>query len=334
MNKVLHLANSLRSAGIDADVDQYTTSPPEGWPAWCKRQIEEADFVLLVCTDAYQRRFDNNAEVGAGLGTCWEVPIIRQLLYDAGSSSRRFVPVLFKEASAEYIPIAARGFSSFVLDSETGFEGLLRFLLNQPHVRKPTLGSESVLERQGDVRSRAVTMGRIADTLHGRGDLDEALRILMEEVLPAFDRLGDVRSRAVTMGRIADILQARGQLNEALRIRREEQLPVFERLGDVRWRALTMGRIADILQARGRLDEALRIRREEQLPVYDRLGDVRSLLVGRANLALSLLGRNSDSDRAEAGGLLCLALADARRMQLPEAEQIEQILGAHGLSCD
>ena len=191
-----------------------------------------------------------------------------------------------------------------------------------------------VYERLGNVRERAVTMGQIADVLQARGELDEALRIRREEQLPVFERLGDVRERAVTMGYIADILQSRGELDEALRIRREEQLPVYERLGDVRSRAVTMGKIADILQARGELDEALRIRQEEQLPVYERLGEVRLLLVGRANLALLLLTRNHDGDHEEARRLLCLALADARRLRIPEAQQIEAILAQLGLACD
>ena len=90
-------------------------------------------------------------------------------------------------------------------------------------------------------------MGQIADILQARGQLDEALRILQQEVQPAFERLGDVRSKAVTMGQIADILQARGQLEEALRIRKEEELPVYERLGDVRSRAITQVKIAMLL---------------------------------------------------------------------------------------
>ena len=36
-DRVLDLANRLREDGIDAEIDQYETSPPEGWPAWCKR---------------------------------------------------------------------------------------------------------------------------------------------------------------------------------------------------------------------------------------------------------------------------------------------------------
>ncbi|MFD2233224.1 CHAT domain-containing protein, partial [Phaeospirillum tilakii] len=51
------------------------------------------------------------------------------------------------------------------------------------------------LGEAGDVRSRAVTMGKIADILQARGELDAALKIRQEEELPVYDRLGDVRSR-------------------------------------------------------------------------------------------------------------------------------------------
>jgi tetratricopeptide (TPR) repeat protein len=179
---------------------------------------------------------------------------------------------------------------------------------------------------------RLPLLDELADLHYRMGDLDEALRIRREEEIPVYERLGDVRSRAITQGQIADILQARGDLDEALRIRREEEIPVYERLGDVRSRAITQGQIADILQARGDLDEALRIRREEQLPVFERLGDVRSLLVGRANLALLELAR-TPPERGEAQHLLCQALADARRLRLPEEEQIVAILRSNGLEC-
>jgi tetratricopeptide (TPR) repeat protein len=96
-------------------------------------------------------------------------------------------------------------------------------------------------------------MGRIAEILQARGQLDEALRIYQEEALPVYERLGDVRSKAVAMGQIADILQAQGQLDEALRIHQEEALPVYERLGDVRAKAFTMGRIADIMKRTPRM---------------------------------------------------------------------------------
>jgi tetratricopeptide (TPR) repeat protein len=180
--------------------------------------------------------------------------------------------------------------------------------------------------KRGADREAALAAGLVADILNARGQLDEALKIRNEEELPVYERLGDVRERAVTMGRIADILQDRGQLDEALRIRYDEQLPVFERLGDVHERAVTMGRIANILQARGDLDGSLRVRREEELPVYERLGNVRYLLFGRWNLASTLLRRGREQDREEARGLLLMALDEARRLKLPEALQIEQLL--------
>jgi tetratricopeptide (TPR) repeat protein len=146
-------------------------------------------------------------------------------------------------------------------------------------------------EKTGDVRSRAVTLGKIADIWEAQGRLEEALRIRQEEQLPVYERLNDVRSRAVTLGKIADIWEAQGRLEEALRIRQEEELPTFERLNDVRERAVTLGKIADIWQAQGRLEEALRIRQEEELPTFERLNDVRERAVTWARIADVLAAR-------------------------------------------
>jgi hypothetical protein len=162
--------------------------------------------------------------------------------------------------------------------------------------------------------------------MQARGDLDGALRIRREEELPVYERLGDEHSAAVTKGQIADIMQARGDLDGALHIRREEQLPIYERLGDVRSVAVTKWNIATILEARDDLDGALRILQEEVLPVFERLGDVHGLLMGRSYLALSLLRRGGQGDRNEAGRLMRLALDGAQRLQLPEAQQIRQII--------
>lgn len=38
----LDFADRLRADGIDAKIDQYNASPPEGWPLWCGRQINAA----------------------------------------------------------------------------------------------------------------------------------------------------------------------------------------------------------------------------------------------------------------------------------------------------
>ena len=58
---------------------------------------------------------------------------------------------------------------------------------------------------------------------------------------------------------------------------------------------------------------------------------MRSLLVGRANLTITLLQRANDGDRDEAARLLQLALDDAQRLRLPEAQQIEQLIEQTGV---
>jgi hypothetical protein len=138
--RVVGLADRLRADGIDAEVDQYNAAPPEGWPLWCERQIEAAEFVLMVCTESYHRRVKGDEQPGQGLGVVWEAGIIRQLLYDAGALSDKFVPVLFSDGVVEYVPTLIRGRTRYVVDTEDGYERLLRQLSGQPSVVRPVLG--------------------------------------------------------------------------------------------------------------------------------------------------------------------------------------------------
>jgi hypothetical protein len=83
-------------------------------------------------------------------------------------------------------------------------------------------------------RSRAVTMGKVADLLEARGELDEALRIRREQ-LPVFERLGNVRELLVgranlalnllVRGRHEDIPESAALLAMALRDARRLQIP-------------------------------------------------------------------------------------------------------------
>src|SRR5438132_7154560 len=95
-DRVLEFADRLRADGIDAILDQYEISPEEGWPRWMDRQIRDADFVLMVCTETYYRRVMGEEETGKGLGVRWEGSLIYQHLYTAGTLNRRFIPVLLE----------------------------------------------------------------------------------------------------------------------------------------------------------------------------------------------------------------------------------------------
>jgi hypothetical protein len=139
-DRVLELADRLRGDGIDAIIDQYIQSPPEGWPFWCEAEIRKAAFVPMVCTEAYLRRVNSEEEPGKGHGVLWEARLIRQHLFDTGSSSRKFVPVLFANGSPDHVPTPVKGGTIYRVGSPDGYEALLRLLTDQPLTPMPPLG--------------------------------------------------------------------------------------------------------------------------------------------------------------------------------------------------
>ena len=139
--RVLALCNRLRERGIDTMVDQFLPgAPSEGWPLWMEREIERRDFTLMICTEAYQRRFMEDEEAGVGRGVVWEARILRNLLYEDSERAGRIVPVLLEAAARAHVPTVFRGHFYDVSD-ERGFESLLRHLLQEPGAEAAALGA-------------------------------------------------------------------------------------------------------------------------------------------------------------------------------------------------
>jgi hypothetical protein len=210
----------------------------------------------------------------------------------------------------------ATGLLANIMEQQGDLESALR-ILQEDQI--------PLYQRLGDDRQVAVTKGKIAAIMEARGDFEGALLIRTKEELPVFQRLREERAAAFTRERIAGIFQERGDLNEALRILQDEVLPVFHKLGEVRSAAIMKGKIADLMRRCGDIDGAIRLRRAEELPVYERLNDMNLLIVGRTHLATDLLRRKREGDREEAADLLRMALEEARRLKLPEVQQIEQM---------
>ena len=122
-----------------------------------------------------------------------------------------------------------------------------------------------------------------------------------------------------------NVAQKAGLLDRTL-VLASQKAELDQSRGVAREVALAWGLKADVYQARGQWDEALRIRQEEELPVYERLRSARDLLVCRAKIGLNYLARGATGDREKALTLLRLALQDAQRLQLPEAQQIAGII--------
>lgn len=135
---VLALATRLRGGGITAVIDRYFPWVEKGWRTWMNEQIEQAEWVLVVCTDEYKRRFDGNTPAGSGRGVRWESQHITQALYDEKFSNRRFVPLLPPGGDEACIPFVLKDYRNFRLDEE--YEALYRLLTDQPATPAPDLG--------------------------------------------------------------------------------------------------------------------------------------------------------------------------------------------------
>jgi hypothetical protein len=144
IDAVLTLSNRLRADGVDCVLDQYETSPPEGWPRWMDRRIRTSKFVLMICTETYCKRVMGEEQPGHGHGVRWEGNLIYQHLYDAGTVNTRFVPVILRAADRAYVPDPVRGATIYAVDTDSGYEALYSRLAGVlPH--KPALGSRRPL---------------------------------------------------------------------------------------------------------------------------------------------------------------------------------------------
>lgn len=147
--RVLALSERLRQDGIDVQLDQYINgTPPGGWARWMLDELDNADFVLLVCTETYYRRFRGHEQPGKGKGADWEGALITQDLYDTRSQTVKVVPILFNADDEQRIPEPLRSVTHYTLNSEAAYDSLYDFLLGQAGVEPGALGDLRRKERK------------------------------------------------------------------------------------------------------------------------------------------------------------------------------------------
>ena len=145
-DRVLSLADSLCDRGIDVIFDRYVhPAPAEGWPRWMERNLDAAQFVLMVCTATYRRRVMGEEEPGQGTGVRWEGTLIYNRIAYGEPGGIRFIPILLPGAEPTHIPDPVRGHNHYRLatfdPTDPGYEALYRHLTDQPATLRPGLGS-------------------------------------------------------------------------------------------------------------------------------------------------------------------------------------------------
>jgi hypothetical protein len=138
--RVLRFGQRLREDGIDAQIDQYVGGrPPGGWPRWMLDKLDWADFVLLVCTETYYRRFRGHEQPDIGKGVDCEGQLITLEIYNTKSRTTKFVPVIFNLRDRGFIPEPLSD-QFYLLDSEDRYRELYGVLTGQAGAPLAELG--------------------------------------------------------------------------------------------------------------------------------------------------------------------------------------------------
>ena len=151
--RVLALADALCDLGIDVILDRYIhPAPDEGWPRWMERNLDAAQFVLMVCTETYRRRVLGEEAPGMSTGVRWEGTLIYNRIAYGEPAGAQFLPILLPGAEPTHIPDPVRGHNYYRLATfdltDPGFEALYRHLTDQPATPRPGLGPIQILPQK------------------------------------------------------------------------------------------------------------------------------------------------------------------------------------------
>ena len=145
--RVRGLAASLYRDGCDIRLDVHKQTG-EDWPTWMTRQLLEADVVLCVATETYDRRFRDQELPEKGQGVGWEAGLIQRMLYAKKLHNDRVFPVVFQSTDQQHIPIELQGYDHFDLQPDSGYEPLLRKIHGRPLHAMPAPGEQPELPTQ------------------------------------------------------------------------------------------------------------------------------------------------------------------------------------------
>jgi hypothetical protein len=130
---VRDLTTLLRRADVEVRVDAdeaSPTGPDGGWIAWMRRQIEEAQWVLLVFDENYRKAWDGEGSADAFHGSAFEARQIVGDLYEKNCLNDKYIPLILETSKGALIPREFSGSNRYVIPAEA--QTLCQRLRNDP----------------------------------------------------------------------------------------------------------------------------------------------------------------------------------------------------------
>jgi TIR domain len=133
---VAALCSLLARKGLRADYDQQGGDVRRNWDEWTNTEFDEADYVIVVASPAYQAAGAGKLPKGKHLGVRSEYRRLADLLHgDPEKWTRKILPVVLPGRSPEEIPLSfgPRTCDYYEVEAFTdqGAEALLRVLLSE-----------------------------------------------------------------------------------------------------------------------------------------------------------------------------------------------------------
>jgi len=162
-DQVLDFSNKLRENYIDATIDQYEECPPQGWPRWMDEQIENSDFVIIICTEKYYYNITKHKN-NVGKGVNWEINIIYQHLYDNCCNNQKFIPIIFNNYKTGNILKPLKSSTIYYTNKEKDFKKLCNRLKGIKNTVKPELGTSIKQEKLEFKERKSIVYTSLIDT--------------------------------------------------------------------------------------------------------------------------------------------------------------------------
>lgn len=160
-DRVLALADRLLDDGLEVVLDEFVSPPPASWPCWMEDEMENSNFIIVVCSKNYLDKVRRKVRPGEGKGVKWESLLSYQQIYDNDSNSAKFIPVLLEGGEYDHIPTPMRGGNHYRASDDKGYEKLFRHITNQPENPKHKRGEL----RRLPPRQRPAIQSRAKSTL-------------------------------------------------------------------------------------------------------------------------------------------------------------------------